>query len=207
MVASLVSVLASVPAQATVELDFTGGRGSERLAWSIGIAPLGPNILSELTFQRTTTTEGGAKLRWSSERRPVALQLDGRVGVLNEGTVRDDDFARNDRQGLFSRSISRIDGNALLDLGLRTDFALTQVRKTAVNAGGIWLGGGWRFSQQTWRIMQGQQLVPWKGQLDPRLNSTYRALVRPRSGHPDPGADRAQPDGAKRVHRLAGAVV
>jgi hypothetical protein len=174
-VASLAGTLLGAPARAAVELDLAGGHGSERLAWSIGLAPRGPNVLSELTFQRTTTTAGGAKIRWSSERRSVTLQLDGRVGVLNEGTVRDDDFARNDRQGLFSRSVSRIDGNALLDLGIRTDFALLRGSRTAVNQGGLWLGGGWRFSQQTWRIVQGQQLFPRQVPLDPRLNSTYRA--------------------------------
>jgi hypothetical protein len=163
------------PAEARVELELTGGRGSERLAWSVGVPAGGPNVLSELTFQRTTTTEGGVKLRWRPERQPLAIQLDGRIGVLEEGTVRDDDFAENDRQGLFSRSVSRIDGNALLDLGIRADLALVQGRETAGNPSGVWLGSGWRFSQQTWRIVQGRQLVPKQEALDPRLNSTYRA--------------------------------
>jgi hypothetical protein len=158
-----------------VEVDLTSGRGSERLAWSIGLDSGTPNLLSELTFQRTASTEGSAKLRWRSEQVPIGVQLDGRFGVLEAGTVRDDDFAENNRQGLVSRSISQIDGNALFDLGYRTELVILQGHGWEARTDGLWGAVGWRFSQQTWRVVQGRQVVPREGPLDPRLNSTYRA--------------------------------
>jgi hypothetical protein len=60
LVASVVGLVGSAPAAATVEVEGSGGVGSERLAWSIGL-PGGPNILSELTFQRTTVNHPTAE--------------------------------------------------------------------------------------------------------------------------------------------------
>jgi hypothetical protein len=88
--------------------------------------------------------------------------------------VREDVFTRNDRQGLIGQSQGRIDGNALLEIGIRTDAAVLRGGSEALT-GGIWAGGGWRVSQQSWRIIREELRI--LGGLGPRpLNlHSYRA--------------------------------
>ncbi|MEW6545084.1 MAG: hypothetical protein AB1411_15930 [Nitrospirota bacterium] len=161
--------LLCLPGPAFAEIDVTLGTGigSERLAWSIAGPGGRPNILSELTFQRTETVVGFVKSAWRHQDWRLDLELDG--GVLQSGSVRDEDFAGNNRQGLLIRSMSQIDGNMLWAARGGVEYRwLNQSWSQS------WLRIGGIFSQQTYRIVDGVQDVPTLSAID-RLNSTYRA--------------------------------
>ncbi len=78
-----------------VQIDF--------LRWNTSAPGSGPNILSELTF-KSLSPMGRLTLGWAAEERPIWVDLQYGFGKVIGGSVKDEDFALDNRQGLFSRS-------------------------------------------------------------------------------------------------------
>jgi len=90
-------------ALAAFEATLDTGIQLDHLKWSTSAPGSGPNILSELTF-KSLSPMGRLTLGWSSEDRPVWVDLQYGFGKVVDGSVKDEDFELDDRQGLFSRS-------------------------------------------------------------------------------------------------------
>jgi hypothetical protein len=91
-------------------------------------------------------------------------------GGLTGGTTQDDDFSADNRQGLFSRSLSAIDGHYVLGLRASFDSALYRSEQ-----GEIWLMTGARYYEQRFRLRNGNQIVPATGRFRGPLNTMFDA--------------------------------
>jgi hypothetical protein len=165
-----IALAVGAPRPATAEWDTFArlGTGTEKLQWSIASQDGSPNVLSELSFRSATTVVGVLGMRY----RTPSWSLGGEIsyGGLTGGTVQDDDFARDNRQGLFSRSLSAIDGHYVFGLRASFDSALYRTEQ-----GEIWLTSGARYHEQRFRMRNGNQIVPPTGTFRGSLNSMFDA--------------------------------
>jgi hypothetical protein len=144
------------------------GTGTERASWNFAAGDGNPNVLSELHFRSATSIVGVLGARYVSP----AWSIGGEVmyGGLTGGTVQDDDFAANNRQGLFSRSLSAVDGHYVLGLKASVDSALWRTER-----GEVWLLTAIRYHEQRFRLTNGVQVVPATGGFARPLNTMFDA--------------------------------
>lgn len=99
------------------------GLRQDNLNWSIGIPDTGPNVLSELDWQRVRLTTLTATLE-----QPIVqkLWLKGWLGAgkIWQGDNRDSDWLENDRNNEFSRSYQSTPGHSAFDAGLELSWRL-----------------------------------------------------------------------------------
>lgn len=132
-------------ADATLIVEGSGGLQQTRLGWTIGVSG-GPNILSELTF-KSTAPKGELSLRWLDQSDTFFLDMSIGYGQMNEGNVRDDDFAGNNRQDMFSRSTSTIGGNSIQNYHLQGVWRFLKTSRIALA-----VTGGYRYDYYSFRI-------------------------------------------------------
>lgn len=164
----------------TVEVGARLGYGRDHLDWNISGVNGNPNVLSELTFTGIQSAVGILEGRWKEERWSLEGELG--YGLVSSGSLRDDDFAGNNRSGLFSRSQSSIDGHNLQSAALTAGIVLVEKENVRLR-----LMLGTRYYAQRFRITGGQQIVSCSSpncppQLTPppvgpinNLNSRYTA--------------------------------
>lgn len=140
---------------ATWVAEGRGGIQYQKFAWTIAGPGGVPNVLSELTF-KSNAPKGELNLRWLSEQE--SFFIDTTVGYATQtwGSVRDDDFAQNDRQGLFSRSQSTIGGNSIQSYHLQGGWRVIKTDRLALA-----VTGGYRYDFYSFRIQPpATQVVP-----------------------------------------------
>ncbi len=154
-------------ADATLIVEGTGGLQQTRLGWTIGV-PGGPNILSELTF-KSTAPKGVLSLRWLDQSETFFLDTSIGYGQMSEGTVRDDDFAGNNRQDMFSRSMSTIGGNSIQNYHVQGGWRFLKTNRIALA-----VTGGYRYDYYSFRITPpATQIVPNTAVNFDGLNAMY----------------------------------
>ncbi len=168
---SLALLLVAVPAQAgTWILDAQGGQHRTKFAWTIAGPGGTPNVLSELTF-KSTGPKGTLNLRWLSESETFFVDTRFTYGLNDSGEVRDDDFALNDRQGLFSRSMSTIGGNSLYGVQGQLGWRFLNTEHIAIA-----FTAGYAFDYTSFRMTApATQIVPAVPVDFSQLNSMYNA--------------------------------
>lgn len=169
---SLAAALLLPPSVASAEeLSFRVGAGVgygfDTLRWNIA-GPAGlPNVLSELDYENIESVVGRVDLQAAGD----TWSIDGEVtyGLIRNGQFTDDDFALNNRAGLFSQSTGSVDDHDLQGAALMLGYALTDSDALTVR---LLLGG--RIYRQRLRMNNGVQEVPALGGFAD-LNSTYTA--------------------------------
>lgn len=144
------------------------GTGTEKLQWSIAASDGSPNVLSELSFRSATTVVGVLGIRYRAPEWSIGGEVS--YGGLTGGTVQDDDYAIDNRQGLFSRSLSAIDGHYVLGIRASVDGTLWHSER-----GEIRLMTGARYYEQRFHITRGIQIVPPTGSFRGPLSSMFDA--------------------------------
>ena len=155
---------------ATWVAEGRGGIQYQKFSWTIAGPGGVPNVLSELTF-KSSAPKGELNLRWLSEQE--SFFIDTTVGYATQtwGSVRDDDFAQNDRQGLFSRSQSTIGGNSIQNYHFQGGWRVIKTDRLALA-----VTGGYRYDFYSFRIQPpATQVVPAVPVNFDSLNSMYNA--------------------------------
>ena len=142
--------------------------------WSVAAGDGQPNILSELTWTDVDSLQIGLENQ-SRIGRHIYWRFNFNYATIQDGSVRDSDYAGDHRTGEYSRSISQSSGDQLWDiaLGVGHPFTFLQGRLTVVPL----IGGA--LNKQSFRITDGQQVVTSSGErplgpLPGELSSTYR---------------------------------
>lgn len=150
-----------------VKIGTSIGIALDHLRWTIASPTGTPNILSELTFRDMYSVIGRVDLQVA--KAPWSLDAEASYGLIFEGNVRDDDFAFDDRTGLFSRSENDGTDHDLQSAALLVGYDVHQVHNAKIR---VLVGG--RVYRQRLRITNGNQIFPATGSF-PGLNSDYKA--------------------------------
>lgn len=150
-----------------VQIGTSLGMALDHLRWTIPHPGGTPNILSELTFRNIYSVIG--RVDFQVAKAPWSLDAEASYGLIFEGEVRDDDFALDDRFGLFSRSENDATDHDLQSAAVFVGYDVHQVHNAKVR---LLLGG--RIYRQRLRFTNGNQVVPDFGPF-PGLNSDYKA--------------------------------
>jgi len=150
-----------------VRIGTSIGLALDHLRWTIASPTGTPNILSELTFRDIYSVVGRLDLQVA--KAPWSLDAQMGYGLIFEGNVRDDDFAFDDRTGLFSRSENDGTDHDLQSAVLLFGYDVHRLHNAKLR---IVVGG--RAYRQRFRITNGNQIFPPSGSF-PNLNSTYTA--------------------------------
>jgi outer membrane protease len=107
----LVSMAFSQESVSGLRMGLDAGYRTDRGQWTISGGEDGPNIISDLEWKELEIYE----LRLRGEYSVGRIVLDGSLGygVMVNGKNRDSDYAFDDRQGEFSRSLAETEGNTL----------------------------------------------------------------------------------------------
>ncbi len=162
-----------------VDVGLQTGYRLDRLDWTIAGNSNGtsPNILSELTWSdiQIAHIQGSGELSLGREKcagvSPRAFLSLGYGRIFN-GDNQDSDYARNDRQGEWSRSNNSTDAGSVLDLsyGLGTRFFLDDDKLTLTPM------FGYSYHEQNMHITDGWQTIPATGSfagLDSRYETEW----------------------------------
>ncbi len=162
-------VFFSNPTFAAFVTSLDGGVQFDYLRWNTSGPNKEPNVLSELTF-KAVSPMGRLNMAWYSEERPLWLEVQYGFGKVVDGSVKDDDFAFDDRQGLFSRS--KHDSN---DHNVQTGRARVGYWRFGNERFSVFpnLGFQWQFARL--KIEGGRQEVPDIDIDFSDLNSVYSA--------------------------------
>ncbi len=150
-----------------VKIGTSIGLALDHLRWTIANTTGAPNILSELIFRDIYSVVG--RLDTQITKAPWSLDAEASYGLIFEGEVQDDDFALDDRQGLFSRSISDSTDHDLQSAALLLGYDIHESPNAKLR---LLIGG--RVYRQRLRMTNLEQITPSLGKL-PGLNSTYTA--------------------------------
>ena len=158
-------------------VGLSAGLRFDSFKWSIAGNSDGthPNILSELEWTQVLSHQ--LSLRGDLEvKRHFYCRGQANMAWIQSGSVRDSDYAGDDRTQEYSRSISDTDGDELYDLVAGAGYPLY------FKQGRFFLAPmlGMSLHFQNFRITNGNQVIsenppntPAIGPLDSRLNSTY----------------------------------
>lgn len=153
-------------------IDLGVGYRQDSLSWSIGGPGGDPNILSELSWTNLRMIDyRGA---WSGDFMNYHIRFSGDYATILGGQVRDSDYDADDREGEFSRSISKANKGEAFDLSLgvgRCRFCIFGVKTELL--------GGVALQEQHLRMMDGKQVIDTRhpdevGPIE-GLHSNYRA--------------------------------
>lgn len=142
--------------QSALELD--AGYRQDDLVWSIAGSSDGPNVLSELAFERIEIVEIGAGLEL---RSPTGLEahLGLRVGEIVDGGVRDSDYSGDDRSLEWSRSENAVEDDDVWDASAGIGWAFDWVDPESGRAARLVPMVGYAVSEQALRMSEGNQTV------------------------------------------------
>lgn len=122
----------------------------------------------ELTF-KSTAPKGVLSLRWLDQSETFFLDTSIGYGQMSEGNVRDDDFASNNRQDIFSRSVSTIGGNSIQNYHIQGGWRFLKTNRIALA-----VTGGYRYDYYSFRITPpATQIVPNTAVNFDGLNAMY----------------------------------
>lgn len=143
------------------------GYGYDTLKWNIAGPGGVPNVLSELDYEDIESAVGRIDLQAAGK----TWSVDGEItyGLITNGQFTDDDYALNNRGGLFSESTGSVDDHDLQGAALMVGYALARSEALTVR---LLVGG--RVYRQRLRMTDGVQQVPATGGFA-NLNSTYTA--------------------------------
>lgn len=118
------AAMAGAPLSGPLQVKLALGLRQDNLNWSIGVPDTGPNVLSELDWQRVRLTTLDATLEQAITRN---LWLKGWLGVgkIWQGDNRDSDWLENDRNNEFSRSYQSTPGHSGFDAGIEFSWRLS----------------------------------------------------------------------------------
>jgi outer membrane protease len=106
-----------------LRVELALGLRQDNLIWSIGIPGSGPNVLSELDWQRVRLTTLTAAIE-----QPLSPQLWMKgwlgAGKVWQGDNRDSDWLEDNRSNEFSRSYQETPGHSAFDAGLEMSWRL-----------------------------------------------------------------------------------
>ena len=138
------------------------------LEWSIADKDGHPNILSELEFNDLFILQAGIDFNLSIHELYFRSTLN--YGEIIDGICTDSDYNLDNRNGLFSRSESKINNDNIKDisLGFGYQFYLRHKKVKITPLFGI------SEHTQNLRITNGVQTFPYLGTI-PGLNSTYQS--------------------------------
>ena len=139
------------------------------LRWNITTPDFHPNILSELTF-KATSPMGRLNLGWFPENKPWWVTAQYGFGKVVDGSVKDEDFALDDKNGIFSRS--KHDSN-----NHNVQTGIFRVGYGWLGSNRFWIspnmGFQWQFSRFT--LEGGKRTIPDNDIDYSQLNSVYSA--------------------------------
>ncbi len=160
------------------EFSLTAGMRNDTLDWSIAGTPDGtnPNVLSELDWSDVDSYQVTLGNR-SRFLRHIYCRTTLSYAAIQDGTVRDSDYADNNRSMEWSRSISESSGDEMWDFSTAGGYAFILLNDRLLVAPLL----GISYHKQNLRITNGAQVVsetspaPAIGPLSSQLNSTYFA--------------------------------
>lgn len=152
---------------AEVTTSVTSGLALDTLEWTIGPSTSFP--ISRLVFE-STSWQNSLDVQWEDETRPWFIRGSAGMGWILSGQVVDRDFALPNQQGLFSESVSDINGHNSLVFSVETGYRVLRTDRI-----GVALTTGFTWTQIRFQIQDGVQTVPPAGADLSGLNSEYRA--------------------------------
>lgn len=165
----LVVLFLSVPVSGygAVTTSVSSGIALDRLEWTIGPSSSFP--ISELVFE-STSWQNSFNAQWIDDASPWFLEGTVGFGYVFSGEVVDSDFALSSKQGVFSRSVSDINGHNSLLFSLDGGYRIWTTDRWVVS-----LISGFTWTQVRYEIENGDQTIPPGGADLSGLNSEYRA--------------------------------
>ncbi len=153
----------------------------DKLLWNSAGLNNVPNIRSELEWSDVLSHQVSVRGRLSIGRHLYG-RGDANFAFIQSGSVRDSDYAGNDRTFEYSRSISETNGDQMWDLMAGGGYAFRFLRGNLLLAPLV----GFSSHKQSLRITNGRQVIstdpppgysdpPEVGPLSDELNSMYRA--------------------------------
>jgi len=152
---------------AAVTTVVSSGLAWDTLEWSIGPSSSFP--ISELKFE-SSSWQNAFNLQWVDDTSPWFLEGTAGVGWVFSGDVVDSDYALPHKQGLFSRSVSEVNGHNSLTFNVGSGYRIWTTERAVVS-----LTTGFTWMQIRFQIRNGDQTVPPGGVDLSGLNSEYRA--------------------------------
>ena len=150
-----------------VTTSFNSGLALDTLEWTIG--PTSSFPISELSFE-ASSWQSTVNLQWADEASPWFVEGTAGMGWVFSGEVVDSDFALPNKQGLFSRRVSEVNGHNSLLLEVGSGYRVWTTDRSVVA-----LTAGFAWTQIRFQIENGEQTVPPGGADLSGLNSEYRA--------------------------------
>ena len=180
LLVGLTLLLGSAALAADSESTLSGGIRLDSLDWSIAgtISGDSPNILSELTWSDVESYQLSLSQR-SYYKRNFYVRVGINYAWIQDGTVRDSDYAEDNRGTEWSRSISESSGDKIWGTSWGVGYAFHSRRKR-LSIAPIF---GLSYRAQHLRISNGIQYIaedneiagtPDIGPLSSQLNSTYQ---------------------------------
>lgn len=163
------TAFAATPTQATIFTRTDIGVQFDHLRWNISTPTFNPNILSELTF-KSLSPIGRLNFAWFREGHPWVITAQYGFGYVVTGTVKDEDFNLNNRQGLFSKSKHDAHGHNVQSGQFRIGYSWFNGNRSWITPH---LGFQWKFAR--FNITGGKRIVPDNDVDFSKLNSEYRA--------------------------------
>ena len=150
-----------------VTTSLSSGIALDRLEWTIGPSSSFP--ISELEFE-STIWQSTFNAQWAHDTTPWFVEGSAGFGYVFSGSVVDSDFALPNKNGLFSRSDSDIDGHNSLLFSVEGGYRIWTTERWVFS-----LISGFTWTQVRYQITNGTQKVPPGGADLSGLNSEYRA--------------------------------
>jgi len=150
-----------------VTTTVSSGIALDTLEWTIGSSSSFP--ISQLDFE-STSWQNSFNVQWAHDTRPWFLEGTAGFGYVFSGSVVDSDYSLPHQQGVFSRSVSDINGHNSLLFSLDGGYHIWTTDRWVVS-----LISGFTWTQIRYEIENGEQTIPPGGADLSGLNSEYRA--------------------------------
>lgn len=163
------SVLLGLPVSGLAEVTTSASSGLafDTLEWTIGPSSSFP--ISQLVFE-SSSWQSALNLQWADDTSPWFVEGTAGMGWVYSGQVVDSDFSLPHQQGVFSRSVSEVNGHNSLSFSLESGYRMWTTERAVMS-----LTTGFTWTQIRFQIQNGDQIVPPAGVDLSGLNSEYRA--------------------------------